>query len=570
MYILGIHYYGHNTSVALFKNNKLLFAIEEERLSRKKNDGSIPYLGISEILKKYKLKINDIKVISFATIPEKLIKEKYLKYTLEDYANRKEIFFEEKSFENLRFLNTFEKNFKKKLGFHNKIFFFNHHLCHLYASYYLSGFKDALCVSIDGLGEIESTMIGSIKSNKHKIIKSINYPHSLGKVYEAITFFLGFNPSTSAGTVMALAAMGNARKKLTTKLDYYQVFKNIIKDDKKDIYKIDTTWFNFPFSRNGWVSNKFIKFFGKKRPVNSKSFSEHHKSIASALQKRFEEIYVKIIKHGQKKTSLKNLVLSGGCVLNCKANGELNKLNFDKIYIQPASGDSGLSIGAAKMAYNFIKKNKVLKNAKFNHTYLGTEIKDHDIKFFAKKYNLKLKKFSNIEKIAASYIFNNKIIGWVQGRSEFGPRALGNRSILAAPNSIHIKNKINKNIKKRQFFRPFAPSILDEHYKKIYISKYESPFMLMAIKANKMYHEKIKGTLHFDNTARVQAVTKLTNRKYYKLISEYYKISGIPLVLNTSFNGKDVPIVNSAKDAILEFKKIKLDALFINNYLINL
>jgi carbamoyltransferase len=219
------------------------------------------------------------------------------------------------------------------------------------------------------------------------------------------------------------------------------------------------------------------------------------------------------------------------------------------------------------MAYNFIKKDKVSKNIKLNHTYFGTEIKESEIKFFAKKHNLKLKKISNIEKVAASYILNNKIIGWVQGRSEFGLRALGNRSILAAPNSIQIKNKINQDIKKRQFFRPFAPSVLKEHYKKIYITKYESPFMLMAIKANNRFHEVIKGTLHFDNSARVQVVTKLTNRRYYKLISEYYKISGIPLVLNTSFNGKDVPIVNSAKDAILEFKKIRLDALFIGNYL---
>jgi carbamoyltransferase len=568
MYILGIHYYGHNTSVALFKNNNLIFAIEEERLSRIKNDGNVPHLSIRCALKKFKLKINDIDLISFATIPERLIQKKYLKFTLDNYEKSKDIFFEEKSFKHLKFLNEFKKNFVKKYKYKNKVCFFNHHLCHLYASYYLSGFNKSICISVDGLGEMEATMIATIKNNKHKIIKTIDYPNSLGKVYEAITFYLGFNPFTSAGTVMALAALGNYNKKLNNKETYLDIFKKIIKNDREIIYKIDDSWFNYPFTRKGWVSQKFLRKFGKVRSPKSKTYSDHYKNIAAALQKRFEEVYLKIIRYGQKKTNLNNLTLSGGCALNCKANGKINNLKLNQVYIQPASGDAGLSIGAAKLGYETLNKNKKFSNKHFDTTYFGTSCKNSEIQKNAKKHGVNCKKLKNPEKLAAQLIFNKKIIGWVQGRSELGPRALGNRSILACPNSIEIKNKINMKIKKRQIFRPFAPSILKEEFNKYYISKYDSAFMLMALKTNKKYLEHIKGTVHYDYSARVQTVTKKTNKRYHKLISEYKKLSGIPALLNTSFNGKDVPIVNNAEDAIKEFKKIKLDALFIENYLI--
>ena len=267
---------------------------------------------------------------------------------------------------------------------------------------------------------------------------------------------------------------------------------------------------------------------------------------------------------------MKNLTLSGGCALNCKANGEINNLNFNQVYIQPASGDAGLSIGAAKLGYESITKNKKFSNKPFDTTYLGTNCTNSEIIKYAKKYRVKCVKLKNPEKTAAQMIFKKKVIGWVQGRSELGPRALGNRSIIACPNSVKVKNKINKKIKKRQMFRPFAPSILKENFTKYYVSKYDSPFMLMALKVNKKYLNDIEGTVHYDNSARVQTVTKKTNKRYHKLINEYKKLSGIPILLNTSFNGKDVPIVNNAEDAIKEFKKIKLDSLFIENYMITL
>jgi len=568
MLIIGIHYYGHSTSVALFKNNKILFAIEEERVSRIKNDGSIPFKSMQLLLNKFKLKINDISAICFATIPEELIKEKYLKFTYEEYEKAKNIFFEDKSLENIKFLNKFKNFFIEKTGYKNKIFFFNHHQCHLMASYYLSGYKSALCISIDGLGEIESTVISTIKNNKYKLIKSINYPNSLGKVYEAITDYLGFNHSTSAGTVMALAALGNYKKKINNKKTYYQIFKEIIKKTPTDIYKVDTTWFNYPYSREGWVSKKFLKFFGPRRNPKSKIFTEHHKNIASALQKRFEDIYLEIIKFGIKRSKLKNLTLSGGCALNCKANGELNGLKLNNIYIQPASGDAGLSIGAAKIGYELLKKNKKFDNKEIIHTYFGSNISDNEILSNLNKRKFKFIKCNNIEEVAANLIYKNKIIGWVQGKSEFGPRALGNRSIIARPDSKEIKNYINSKIKKREYFRPFAPAILKDEASKYYKLNFDSPFMLMACKIKNEKRKQLLGTIHFDNTARVQTVTKKTNLKFFNLIKAFQKKSGIPIVLNTSFNGKGVPIVNNAKDAIDEFACIKLDFLIINDFLI--
>jgi carbamoyltransferase len=572
MLILGVHYYGHNTSVCLFKNNNLIFAIEEERLSRKKNDGAVPYKSITYILKKFNLKINDINAICCATIPERLIKEKYLKFTINNFKLSKNIFFEKKSIQNIFFLKNFEKNFKRKLDYKNKIFFFNHHLCHMYAAYYLSGFKKCICISIDGLGEIEATAIGIAHNNNINIEKKINYPHSLGKVYEAITFFLKFNPNTASGTVMALAAYGNPNAKLINGNTYYNIFKKIIKKDKRNLYKVDLSWFNYPYTRKGWVSKKFVDFFQNNFDKKNISSLEHKRNIAAALQKRFEDIYLLIINFAKKKYNLNKVVISGGCALNCKANGELYKLKIKETYIQPAAGDAGLSIGAAKIGYELLKKNKkITVNKKFKHTYFGPEVEKINSKLikYLKSKNLNYQKIKNIEKFSANLLSKGKVIGWVQGKMEFGPRALGNRSILACTNNIKIKDHINKNIKNREMFRPFAPAVLSEK-KNVYFKniKNNSYFMLTAniVKTNKK--EDVIATTHIDGSARVQLVEKNLNKRFYKLIYEYYKITKIPVLLNTSFNGKDIPIVCTSKDAINEFLRIKLDYLIINDYCI--
>ncbi len=570
MYYLGINYYGHNTSCALVKDGKLIYASEEERFSRKKNDGSIPIKSIKNCLKIHNIKIDDISEIYAATVPKRLIKEKYLKYSIENFPHASDLFLEKKSFDIMNFLIDAENVIKKKLSYKKKIKFINHHYCHLASAHFLSGFKDSCCISIDGLGEIESIATGEGIGNKIKLLQSVNFPNSLGMFYSAITHYLGFKAMSSEGTVMALATFGNYNKKIPNQnTTYYKKLKSIIKIENNLKLKIDLSWFNFPFTRKGWVSKKFVEFFGEPRKKNS-IISNHHKNIASALQKVFEEIYINIIIQASKKTKSKNLTLSGGCALNCKANGLiLSKTKFKDIYIQPASHDAGLAVGAAYLAY-LSENRKSKKNfERFDHTYFGPNYSSLQIENTLKKINIKFEKLKDSSKDCAQKLKNGKVIGWFQGRMEFGPRALGNRSILSAPYPISKKNYINKKIKHREDFRPFAPAILEEKKSDYYKINIRSPFMLIAtFLKNKNNQKKISATLHNDLSARVQTVSEKDNEKFYKLINYFYQMTDVPVVLNTSFNDKGEPMVCSHVDALKSFYKTNLDYLYLNNFLI--
>ena len=503
-------------------------------------------------------------------MPERLIKEKYLKYSINNFPNSNELLLERKSFKILNFLNNAQDILRKKFNYKKKIKFINHHYCHLASTHFLSGFKDSCCVSIDGLGEIESIAIGSGKGNKIKIKESVNFPNSLGMFYSAITHYLGFQALSSEGTVMALATFGNFNQKIpNTKITYYKKLKSMIRLKKNLDLEIDLSWFNYPFTRKGWVSDKFVKFFGKHRKKNEK-ITTHHKNIASALQKIFEEIYIEIIKYAEKKIKSKNLTLSGGCALNCKANGLILKnTKFKDIYIQPASHDAGLAIGAAYLAY--LSNNTQIKQnfIRYDHTYFGPSIKSEQIKKTLKKMGLDFQNLHDKASYCAKLLKNGKVIGWFQGRMEFGPRALGNRSILSAPYPNNKKNYINNTIKHREPFRPFAPAILEEKVNDLYKIKIRSPFMLIAtFLKNKRDKNKISATLHNDLSARVQTVSKKSNEEFYNLIKCFDNLTGVPVLLNTSFNDKGEPMICDHLDALKSFYKTNLDYLCLNNFLI--
>ena len=570
MFYLGINYYGHNTSCALVKDGKLLYASEEERFSRKKNDGSLPLKSIKNCLKTFNLTINDIDQIYAATVPHRLIKEKYFKYTANQFPNSNDLFFDKKSQNNIKYLINIEEKIKKKLNFKKKIRFVNHHYCHLASTHFLSGFKDSCCVSIDGLGEIESVAIGQANGNKIKLINSVDFPNSLGMFYSAITHFLGFKAMSSEGTVMALATFGNSNEKIPyQKSTYYKKIREMISIEKNLKMQIDLSWFNFPFTREGWVSDKFIKYFGKPRKKKSK-ISKHHKNIAAALQKVFEEIYLEIIIQASKKVKSKNLTLSGGCALNCKANGLiLSNTKFKDIYIQPASHDAGLAVGAAYLGYLSKNRNNSKNFQRFDHTYLGPKYSQKQIKTTLTKIGLKFEKLDNSPLNCANKLKQGNVVGWFQGKMEFGPRALGNRSILSAPYPSNKKNYINNKIKHREDFRPFAPAILEEKISTYYKINIRSPFMLIAtFLKNKKYKKEIEATLHNDLSARVQTVSPKNNIKFYNLINNFYKITNVPVVLNTSFNDKGEPMVCSHIDALKSFYKTNLDYLYLDDFLI--
>ena len=575
MYHIGINYYGHDTSCCLFKNDKLIFAIEEERLTRKKHDGSIPIKSLEYIKHKFNLNEKNVKSINLATIPERLVNEKYIGLYLKYKSQISELFFSKKNSNKIDYLLNVRKKLEKKITINKRLDFYHHHLCHQYAAYYLSGFGSAACLSIDGLGEIESTCLGIAKKNKISIFETTEFPHSLGEVYSAITQYLGYEPDSGEGTVMALAAFGNSKKKINkSNISYENIFKKIIKI-KNNKFKIDLSWFDYWRKRSKVrVSKKFINIFGPPRKKESKNINENYKNIAAALQSQFQQAYIKTIKNLLLKTGQKKLVLSGGCALNCKANGLIEKnFKLKDIYIQPAAGDNGLAVGAAYLGYLNYTNFKTFKPKTINHSYFGPSFENNEILKILNqnknKINFKFKK--NIEKHTAKYLAQNKIVGWFQGKMEFGPRALGNRSILASPCDIKVKNRLNLEIKNRDYFRPFAPAVLEEYSKKIFNLKFKSPFMLIATTVNnkKLTVDKVPAILHYDQSARIQTVEKKINSRFYNLVKEFLKITGAPMLLNTSFNGKGEPIVCNPKDAIDSFLKNKMDYLVVGNYFIS-
>ena len=561
MNILGVHCYGHDTAAALVIDNEVVCAIEEERLTRKKHDNDLPLNAINWCLKYAGLNINKIDIIVIPLIHKKLIKKKYLKYTLDNFPESLPLLVEGK--DNINKILNNVNELRSKLGYKGKIIELDHHLCHFASAYYLSGFENSVCVSIDGIGEIASTATGHANRGNLEINKTIDFPHSLGLLYSSITDYLGFKHHSSEGTVMALASYGDCLQKIPTKHDTYEkIFDEIINLEDDGGYKLNLSYFNFPFTRNGWVSKKFIDLFGKKRGKNEK-VTDHHRNIASGLQKSFEKTYLHILRAAEKSSNTKFLSLSGGCALNCVANGKiLENTSYKDIYIQPSSGDSGTAIGAALLQSHLNLKKK-FSPKRVNHTYWGPSFSNIEVENELKSRKIKYELCSNKYHKIAKLLSEGKVIGWFQGRMEFGPRALGCRSILASPESVEIKNKINKEVKHREQFRPFAPSVLYDYYKNIYPLNIDSPFMIIATKVSDNWKQKISGTIHIDGTARVQTVTKDRNEEYYKLISEFYKITGIPVLLNTSYNLHGEAIVEKPNQALDTFNKSDIDILLI-------
>ncbi len=565
MVVLGLNIYGHDTAAAIVKDGELIAAIEEERLSRKKHDRDFPYLAIEYCLKEASLTLNEIDCLAVSKDFDKLFKEKYLQYTLDNYPKANELFLG--GIDNIKEITNVENEIRETLQYNGKIKYCLHHVCHISSSYHLSGFEESAVLSVDGLGENDTTVLGHGKNGKITILDSIKFPHSLGMLYQAFTYFLGFTPNSAEGTVMALASFGDENSKNAQGVAYIDIFRDMINLHDDGTFSFNLEYFNYPFTRKGWVSEKTVELLGEKRK-NSDEILQKHKDIAAALQKVFEETYVHLAVALQKKTGLKKLSVAGGCALNCVANAKiLNETEFDDIYIQPAASDSGTAIGAALNTYRELSK-KELNVKRVNTTYLGAAFSDAEIKKVFDDEKIEYVYLENPSIKAAQLLYEGSVVGWFQGKMEFGPRALGNRSILSAPFPLAKKDYVNNEIKHREWFRPFAPSVLKDKAADYFKINCDSPFMLMAFDIVEDKLKDVEAIAHVDNTARIQMVTKETNEKYYELISEFYKLSGVPVVLNTSFNDKGEPIVCSPKDAIKSFYSTGLDYVIIGNYLV--
>ena len=590
-YILGISAFYHDSAASLIKDGKVISAVQEERLTRIKGDASFPKNSIKYLLQSNEISAEEISYVCFYEKPflkfERLL-ETYLSHVpvgFQSFRKSIPLWIKEKLFQKntlIKQLQLIDKNFNE-----DKILFSEHHLSHAASAFYPSPFNEAIILTLDGVGEWATTTISKGKDSNIEILEEINYPHSIGLLYSSFTYFLGFKVNEGEYKVMGLAPYGQPK--------YVNTILNNLIDLKDDgSFKLNQKYFSYS-THLVMVNSKFEKLFGqKKRNSDREELKQFHMDIAASIQKVTEIIIVKIVNYISHKYNPKNLCLAGGVALNCVANSKIAFENlFEKIWVQPAAGDAGGSLGAALLTY-YDKCKKVrtinIKNQHFQ-PLLGPFYSDNDIEKDLTKlgaYSEK-KKEEEIYQHTAKLLSNGKIIGWFQGKMEFGPRALGARSILADPRGANMQNDLNLKIKFREGFRPFAPAILDYEYKNWFDEKVENPYMLFvsAINNSKRRNitkdqENIEGLkklhiirslvpaiTHVDYTARVQSVSKELNEPFFKLLENFNSITACPIIVNTSFNVRGEPIVCTPEDAYKCFMKTQLDYLVIGNFILD-
>ena len=589
--ILGISAFYHDSAAAIIINGKILFAAQEERFTRIKHDENFPVNAIKEALKFSELELSDIDAIVYYEKPfikfERLL-ETYLKNSprgIVSFLKSMPIWTKEKIFLKKIILDNLKEidgNFKDE-----KIFFSEHHLSHAASAFYPSPFNEAIILCIDAVGEWSTTSVFYGKDNSLKKIKEINFPDSIGLLYSAFTYFLGFKVNSGEYKLMGLAPYGEPVFKDL-------IYENIIEVYEDGSFKLNMVYFNYETGLT-MTSKKFHSLFGKEVRKENEDIDQVHMNIASSIQKVTEEILVKMTQSLFKEFKIDNLCLAGGVALNCVANTKILKSenNFKNIWVQPAAGDAGCSVGAA-LAYNFInedyiKRDKDYKSDEMQNSFLGTSYTDSHIKKELDRFGSVYTYYNNrdeLNRIVAKYISEGQAVGWFQGRMEFGPRALGNRSILADPRNVEMQKNLNLKIKFRESFRPFAPAVMEEYLKEWFSGGIVNPYMLFIdfIKEEKMFKTKnlnlkgfdglnfkrsdIPAVTHVDYSARVQSVNKKQNINFYNLIEEFRKITGVPVLINTSFNIRGEPIVCTIEDSFKCFMGTNIDVLVCESYVL--
>jgi len=589
-YILGISAFYHDSAAALIKDGVVISAIQEERLSRIKHDQKFPTNAINKILEINNISLDEISYVCFYDKPflkfERLL-ETYISYAPKGFNSFRKampLWMKEKLFQ--------KEMIKKELkainsNFNQEIFFCEHHLSHAASAFFPSPFDDAIILTADGVGEWASTTISIGKKNDIKIVEEIHYPHSIGLIYSAFTGYLGFKVNSGEYKVMGLAPYGKPK--------YKDIILNNLVDLKEDgSFKLNQKYFNYSTGLT-MVNKKFEDLFGKKTRISEiEEIDQFHMDIAASIQEVTELIMLNIVKYISKKYLVDNLCLAGGVALNCVANSKiLNSKLFKNIWIQPAAGDAGGAIGSALSIWyqelnNERNENKsdLMKGSYLGPAYSDAEIEDSLAELGANFSKLDYEKL--IDK-TADLISKGNTIGWFQGKMEFGPRALGNRSILADPRSEKMQKNLNLKIKFRESFRPFAPAILDEEKSNWFEMDTVSPYMLFVSNLKnekriniskkdldsegfdllKINRTVVPAITHVDYSARVQTVHKETNSKFHDLIKSFQFITDCPMLVNTSFNIRGEPIVCSPVDAYRCFMGTDLDYLIIENYILS-
>jgi carbamoyltransferase len=567
MYILGISGYAHEASCSLIKDGEIRIILEEERFNRKKHTWEYPQNAIEQCLSFEGITIHDIDKICFFWKPQREITGNighFLKY----FPLSINLLMGSSGGDELSFLQRVHlmRNVGQRIQEHFKlpqppvVEFTEHHLCHAASAFYVSHFEKAAILTVDGRGESTSTMMAVGDGTRIQKIKEIKVPHSLGHLYAALTDYLGFRPFFDEWKVMGLSAYG--------KDTYLKDFEEIVELAEDGGYRLKLKYFHFhTHGQDQWLSPLFYKKFGPKRN-HEDSYDQRHFDMAFALQKVVERTGVALAKHLQAITALENLCMAGGVVLNCLMNKRIvEETKFKNFFFQPIANDCGTSLGSALYYYHQGLKKE--KHFKFNTVYCGVEYGNDDIKRVLQEKSVSYKRTDDIAKETAQHIAEGKIVGWFQGRMEAGPRALGNRSITIDPTDPKMKDRLNSRVKKREFYRPFAPSVLEEKVGEYFIMPKNqlSPYMILVGDVKDDKKEVIPAVTHADGTARVHTVNKDINPLYWQLISEFEKIKGVPVLLNTSFNENE-PIVCTPEHAVDCFLRTEFDVLAIGDFIV--
>jgi len=594
MYILGISAFYHDSAAALINKGEIVAAAQEERFTRIKQDSSFPQNAIKYVLDEAKISLKDVQFIVFYEKPfikfERLL-ETYLSEAPKGFTSFRKaipIWLKEKLF----IKTTMQRELRKiqklpKKDILEKLRFSEHHLSHAASAYYPSPFSEAAILTVDGVGEWTTTSLAHGSDNNIKIVKEINFPHSLGLLYSAFTYYIGFKVNSGEYKIMGLAPYGNP------------IYVNTIKEHLVDIaedgsFILNMDYFNYT-SGLTMTNDKFHNLFNGTPRKSESTITQKEMDLAASIQKVTEEVMIKMARYARNETGAKNLCLAGGVALNCVANGKiLEEGIFDNIWIQPAAGDAGGALGAALAQYYYDQKQpRTIKGTldSMKGAYLGKSYEKLEIQDYLDSVNATYRYVedeSELIEIVSHELENQKVVGWHYGRMEFGPRALGGRSIIGDARNTEMQKNMNLKIKYRESFRPFAPSVLRESVNKWFNFSYDSPYMLMVSPVhpniqNKMSDDELKlfgidklnikrskipAVTHVDYSARIQTVHSETNPRYHKLISSFEKKTGCSVIVNTSFNVRGEPIVCSPEDSYRCFMRTEMDVLVIDNYIL--
>jgi len=592
MYILGISAFYHDSAACIIKDGEIIAAAQEERFTRKKHDDSFPYNAIQFCLKFAQIYAEKIESVVFYEKPfmkfERLL-ETYLAFApkgFSSFTKAMPIWIKDKLFQKSMLVKELNTTLGEKVNWREKLLFSEHHLSHAASAFYPSPFESAAILTLDGVGEWTTTSVAIGKKSDLKVIKEIHFPHSLGLLYSAFTYYTGFKVNSGEYKVMGLAPYGKPK--------YADlIHKKLINVSKDGSFQLDMSYFNYATGLT-MTTNKFNDLFGGPPRGSEAELTQREMDLAASIQKVTEDVVLEISKNIRKETGESNLCLAGGVALNCVANGVLLREKiFDNIWIQPAAGDAGGALGAALSAwYLHFNGERVIpsQSDSMKGSYLGPEYTDTEIENELITCGAIYKKLSENDLIeeVASALANEKGIGWMQGRMEFGPRALGGRSIIADPRSPTMQKQLNMKVKYRESFRPFAPSVLSENVADWFELDSVSPYMLLVADVKKdkrckmspeeeklfgidklnVSRSSVPAITHVDYSARIQTVHVDTNPRYHAVISKFKKKTGCPLIVNTSFNVRGEPIVCSPTDAFKCFMGNELDLLVIGNYLL--